>query len=230
MKDKLPSKMSGMRSRLMPVALWGLFSGGQAHGCNLESAEFFLTSHEQTISRCVHSRYTERNVYMGLEGAPLHYAASFTRDPAVITEMLGAGMDVNTPLEDGETPLHRAALNNTEVAVIQTLLAAGADIDRLDSDGATPLHHAAYNNIEPEILATLLAAGAAINARTPYGITPLHWAALNNAEPAIVMFLLQAGADPTLTIESGETPGELLVDNPHLKNNRQIHRALVVDR
>ena len=210
----------------MSVALWGLVGGGQAYGCNLESAEFFLTSDEQTISRCVHSRYTKRNVYMGLDGAPLHYAASFTRDPAVITELLATGMDVNTPLEDGETPLHRAALNNTEVAVIKTLLAAGADIDSIDSDGATPLHHAAYNNIEPAILATLLAAGAAINARTPYGITPLHWAALNNAEPAIVMFLLQAGADRTLTTEGGATPGELLVDNPHLKNNRQIYKAL----
>ena len=61
---------------------------------------------------------------------PLHYAAAFNENPAVIETLLAAGADVERGNDYGSRPLHYAAQFNENPAVIETLLAAGADVER----------------------------------------------------------------------------------------------------
>lgn len=41
--------------------------------------------------------------------APLHFTASFSETPAVVTVLLEAGADIEARAEGGRTPLHFAA-------------------------------------------------------------------------------------------------------------------------
>ena len=69
---------------------------------------------------------------------PLHWAAAFSPNPAVIAALLDAGADLEARGSWGKMPLHRAAESNKNPAVIAALLDAGAN-----HVGNTPLHHAA---------------------------------------------------------------------------------------
>ena len=141
---------------------------------------------------------------------PLHIAAEYSRDPAVITALALAGADVNARGAWDRTPLHQAAEHGTPGAV-RALLAAGAEVDArprgLDRNSGvanTPLHHAARNP-DPEVAAALLEAGAEINARGERGVTPLHYAA-SNRNPAVAALLLEAGAEVNAPGSDGLTP------------------------
>ena len=69
---------------------------------------------------------------------PLHLAALFNENPAVIQALLAAGSDPMARTESGdETPLHWAAGNGSP-AVVQALLAAGADAMMRTAMGRTP--------------------------------------------------------------------------------------------
>ena len=71
---------------------------------------------------------------------PLHVAARYNADPAVIETLLSAGAKINArDPADGWTPLHFAARYNANPAVLETLLAAGASIDAGDYRSRTPL-------------------------------------------------------------------------------------------
>ena len=58
---------------------------------------------------------------------PLHLAAQYNENPAVITALLKAGADLHARDEHGLTPLHWAAWKNKNPVVIAALLDAGAD-------------------------------------------------------------------------------------------------------
>ena len=148
------------------------------------------------------------------EGAtPLHVAAGWTRDSAVVTLLVDAGADVNALDPYGYTPLHRAARDNAGPAVITALLEAGADPNRWTAGarheylarGITPLHEAAANE-NPAIAARLIEAGADVSAYGNGGRTPLHVAAAENANPAVAAVLLEAGADVHARRAGGRTP------------------------
>lgn len=141
---------------------------------------------------------------------PLHMAAEYSNDPAVITALVQAGADVNPRGHWDNTPLLEAAEHGTP-GVVRALLEAGAEVDARAGGfnpvfGAanTPLHYAARNP-DPEVAAALLEAGADVNARARDGVTPLHTAA-RNRNPAVAELLLAAGAEVNAGGSRGITP------------------------
>ena len=91
---------------------------------------------------------------------PLHTAARYNENPAVIETLLAAGADLEVRTKKRHTPLHTAARSNENPAVIETLLAAGADVEVRTKKRHTPLHFATEDNENPAVRAVLLAAGA----------------------------------------------------------------------
>ena len=151
----------------------------------------------------------------GAGSTPLHVAAGWTRDPAVIAALAGAGADVNARNRDDYSPLHYAARDNSDPAVINALVAAGAEVNAWatgpegwwneSSRNVTPLHQAA-RNVSPAIAAALLDAGALVNAVWAGGRMPLHNAAAENANPAVVVELTRRGAEVNGRLPGGRTP------------------------
>ena len=69
---------------------------------------------------------------------PLHRAAEFNDDPAVIEALLDAGADLHAGTDgNGHQPVHEAATNENP-AVLAALLAAGAAPSARDEYGRTP--------------------------------------------------------------------------------------------
>ena len=141
---------------------------------------------------------------------PLHMAAAFSSNPAVITSLVDAGADLNAASEFGMMPLHAAAIWNTNPGVVEALVAAGADPNAGDPiQSLTALHSAAKFNQNPAIIQTMLDAGADPNARGKDDITPLHRAAAHNPNPEVIDTLIRGGADPTARDAAGRTPLEV---------------------
>ena len=136
---------------------------------------------------------------------PLHFAARYNKNPAVIEALLKAGAD---PMAQDKwnktTPLHEAAMFNENPAVIKALLAAGGDPMARDDDKDTPLHLAARFNANPETIKALIDVG--IDARAVLKWSALHEAAALNETPAVIEVLLKAGADPAALDKYKSTP------------------------
>ena len=160
---------------------------------NWITSAFFTAVATGTVAGCIDSGadvnaraidWTE--VHLPVGSTPLHAAAGWAGDPAVISLLADAGTEVNVADEEGYFPLHRAARHGTP-AVVQALLNAGAEVDAwakgygVDAGwDYTPLHEAVGGNPNPEVAATLLRAGANVNAWGEAGRTPLHRAAAEN--------------------------------------------------
>lgn len=91
---------------------------------------------------------------------PLHSAARYNSDTAVLVALFQAGAVVGARNKAGDTPLHWAAAENTNVEIVKSLIKAGASVNERDNFGWTPLHTAAESNSNPEVIEVLLAAGA----------------------------------------------------------------------
>ncbi len=123
------------------------------------------------------------------EGAtPLHYAARYNDNPAVLRTLIRLGADPNARDREGRTPLHYAARWNVNPAVLRTLVALGAKVDARDAYGETPLLHAAENLTA--VFLTLLELGADPSARTRDGSGLLEGVASRTANPLILGALL----------------------------------------
>ena len=186
---------------------------------NWITSAFFTAAATETVAGCIDSGadvnartidWTE--VHLPVGSTPLHAAAGWAGDPAVISLLADAGTEVNVADEEGYFPLHRAARHGTP-AVVQALLNAGAEVDAwakgygVDAGwDYTPLHEAVRGNPNPEVAATLLRAGANVNAWGEAGRTPLHRAAAENPDPAVVRLLLEAGAEVNARGTLGRTP------------------------
>ena len=157
---------------------------------------------------------------------PLHRAAEYNENPAVIQMLLNAGADLESQHDTGYTPL-RWAINpnlwdeggNANLAVIQTLLDFGADPNVRDElHGGTLLHVAlreiarSYNRHNrashyPAVIQMLLDAGADMEALDRLDRTPLFRAIGDLDIPAAVTkALLAAGADIAALDHGGNTP------------------------
>ena len=114
---------------------------------------------------------------------PLHFAAAFNSNPAVVKTLLNAGADLQAAdYEWGATPLHWGAWSSKNPSVITALLDNDADPNAQDKGGGTSLHAAAFNNSNPAILNVLLDAGAKTDIRDKdSNKTPLDYAEENSA-------------------------------------------------
>ena len=74
----------------------------------------------------------------------LHWAAVYSRTPAVVDLLLDRGADVDARTENGWTPLHWATLLSQTPAVVESLLSHGADATAT-VDGSTPFDLASLN-------------------------------------------------------------------------------------
>ena len=86
---------------------------------------------------------------------PLHRAAQFNGNPAMVTALTESGADADAKRNDGQTPLHRAAGYNENPAIVTALLSAMASVNVADDNGSTPLDVAQ----NPAVIAALRAAG-----------------------------------------------------------------------
>jgi len=194
------------------------------------SPVFFRHATAEIVARCIESgaevkaevQYDQVRNHSGQlvsyrsGSTPLHVAAAWTRDPRVITLLVGADLDVNARNGGDYTPLHYAARDNTESAVIAELVAAGADVQAWATGSVrgygiptkwdvTPLHEAARNE-HPAIVLALLDAGANVNAIATSWRTPLHDAAAYNPNPAVIAALVSRGGEVNAPLPGGRTP------------------------
>lgn len=127
---------------------------------------------------------------------PLHFAAAYAQDTAVLAYLLQAGADLQARSAYAYSPLHYAAHFNKNPAVLHWLLEKGSDVQALDNRRATPLHLAARYNPNPAITQQLLEAGANLQAQDDFGRQALHRTAQFSPNKAEVLpLLLEAGAD-----------------------------------
>ena len=168
--------------------------------------DFFQTATVKEVNACLKAG---ADVAASTEDGhtPLHQAAQFNENPAIVQALLARGADLSARVATGDehTPLHEAAANNENPAVLQALLAAGADPMIRDGRGASLLRWAAMNE-NPAVIELLLGTEIDPNVSDEDGYTPLHWATRNNGNPAVIESLLTAGADPMARAKDGRTP------------------------
>ena len=201
-----------MRQFLPGIALVGCVMAGAAPALAQQpscddwgSRAFFESAAFATVADCldagadVHARNDTGDT-------PLHVAALWNGNPAVITVLLEAGADVHARNEDEETPLHEAARSNPNPAVSAVLVDAGADVHAGNENEETPLHRAAQSNPNPAVIAVLVDAGADVHARDNIGATPLHNVAKYSDSPSVVTVLVDAGSDVHARDNVEDTP------------------------
>lgn len=121
-------------------------------------------------------------------GSVLMWAATTTKDPAVLEALVARGADVNEmdwkPFEG--TPLSGAAAMTTEPVIIDTLIDLGAEVNTsLGSWEKTALIIAAELNHNPAIIERLVVRGADVTMQDHKGQTALDQARLFKNEGAI---------------------------------------------
>ena len=186
---------------------------------NMNTRVFFAMASADVVAGCLdvgadvnaRTEGSDSPFFRDPGSTPLHLAAEWTRDPAVIPMLLRARADLLARGPDDYTALHLAAQGGTP-GTVRALIEAGAPVDvRASGPGYhigwdwTPLHLAAARNPDPEVAAVLLAEGADLQAPGDTRQTPLHQAALNR-NPAVALLLLEAGADVHARRSSGRTP------------------------
>lgn len=72
-------------------------------------------------------------------GTPLTGAATYSKSPAVIKELVRLGADVNVKVHNNDTALIIAAQYNTNAGIIEELVSQGADINHTNNQDKTAL-------------------------------------------------------------------------------------------
>jgi len=155
---------------------------------------------------------------------PLHFAARYSTDPAIVTALSSAGADVNAHDKHEATPLVVAARYSTSPAIITAFVVAGADVNAVTRGGETPLHLAAGGSTTPAIITALVAAGADVTARDDIGATPLILAAKYSKTEAVLMELLKAGSDASSTTNDEKRAIDYAEENKALVGSKAYQR------
>ena len=142
-----------------------------------DTPRFFTEATLAKVQACL-AAGADPEVRNGTGWTPLHSAAAYSSDPAIIRALVEAGARTEAREITGRTALHLAAQRGKDPAIIRALVDAGAELQAQNEEGYTPLHLAAQSNSDPSIITALLEAGARMSA--PAGLTPLHLAASNN--------------------------------------------------
>lgn len=127
--------------------------------------------------------------------------ATKAQDIELVTSLLSADADPNSPQADGATALHWAT-HREDAEIMEALLAAGADVDAANRLGATALFIAARSG-RSDLIDILLSAGADPNATLTVGETPLMSASRTGALQGVNQ-LIEAGAEVNVAESSRE--------------------------
>ena len=162
----------------------------------------------------------------GFGATPLHWAAAFSQDPAVVTALLDAGANPALKASNGETPLEVAVNEGRPAEIIASLqvvtsLPAACEGWNNKSRGRRTWF---FRKLTPDAALTCLEAGADPNARDNSGWTPLHHK-LWSGNSTVLAALLDAGADPNARDDFGDS----LLHGPAAFSDNPATLALLLD-
>lgn len=142
------------------------------------------------------------------EGWALIHVVAQRNNPELMAAFLQAGVDGNTPTQNGSSPIQVAVVNNS-VQVIDLLLKNKdmADHAKKAQFGDTEKNclHVAVISGHHRVAESLLKAGFPVDDPDKDGMTPLLLAACNN-DPDMVRLLVKNGADINKKDLNGMTP------------------------
>ncbi len=116
-------------------------------GANCEdwnTKTFFTTASIEKVTACLEAG-ADPNAKDKRGETPLHNAAIFADNPAIIETLVKAGADLKVGNRWGDTPLHAAAMRTDNPQIIAALIAGGADPTARDHYGSTPRNLAGEN-------------------------------------------------------------------------------------
>ena len=189
-KGKVPSTKAGRGAMVAGSTRSATTPAANCEGWNTEA--FFREATPERVAECLRAGadLNDRSEY---GSTPLHLAAAFTNNPAVVTALTKAGADPNALTGYDRTPLHMAA-QHEKPAGAAALLKAGADPNARDKAGELPLHLAASSNATPAVVTALLKAGSDPNAPNKDGKIPVDMAH-KNKNPAVLTALKEAASE-----------------------------------
>lgn len=152
--------------------------------------------------------------------APEFFARISRGDMSTVVLFVNAGMDIDTPNEQGWTPLMVALFEgHEEVALF--LIKKGANVNFSDRSGYQPVHWAAFKAYTT-VIDEIVTRSGDVNAQTDYGWTALLQAA-SLGHVATVDCLLRHGAQPNSRDKEGAAAIHKAASNDHA----DVARALV---
>lgn len=109
---------------------------------------------------------------------------AFEDDVSSVTDMLNAGMPVDSIDEFGFTTLWHAAENN-RTDVTRVLLLMGANVNKRNGRTGTTALHAASSNNSTDVIRVLMQHGASATVEDIFSNTPIDYARIKNYEEAV---------------------------------------------
>ncbi|MGI9345828.1 MAG: ankyrin repeat domain-containing protein [Gammaproteobacteria bacterium] len=138
---------------------------------------FWSQAKLDVIRKCV-AKYGI-NIESQLGFTPLHAAAAYSKDPAIVSYLIAKGADIRAQDNYGFTPLHLSVTRNKLEQVTSMLIDAGAGLDVQDHYNRTPLHWSAIRSKTPEIFGLLINKGASFAIKDENGKTAFDLAHVN---------------------------------------------------